>query len=468
MTVTATYLSDLGRVRVAFTAAPAGSDYAVIEKSLDGITWTTVRGGDVVPVVGSAGKLDDYEFDAGVSNTYRVSYVDTGLTPTFVAAGTAATGNNASVVPGAPAGLAVGDLKLILASIRNSGAGSVVTPAGWTKVAESGNLALLARVHQAGDTPPTVTFTGGVVNTDTLAQMACFRNSQAFPTDVHGLLNGSAQNVLMSSITQIGRGMILYLGWKQDDFTSSSTPTFATKIGDVSSTAGDDAGMFWDFFSEPDGNAGLPFGGDTITITGGAAAISRSIVVQFPAVAYAGQETASITPTLTSAWFKVPARPSLNTPVTISWDGTISRPSRAGLFEVLGRTEPVAVTDVQGSRRLTLTFITQSVEEANDLDRRLSSGEPVLIQAPTPNASVPTLYAILGDITQTRPANTAKRRYFTIPLTEVAAPGSTVYADTYTYADVVADYATYADVIAGVATYSDLIDKISDNEVVVP
>jgi hypothetical protein len=468
VTVNATYLSDLGRVRVAFTSAPAGADYAIVERSIDGITWETVRGGDSVAVVASAGKLDDYEFVAGVANTYRISYVDDGLSASFVAAGTAATGNNASVVPAHPAGLAIGDLKLILASIRNSGAGSVVAPVGWTKVAESGNLALLARVHQSGDVAPTVTFVGGVANADTLAQMACFRNSKAFPTDIHSLFVASSQNVTFPSITLIGPGMLLYLGWKQDDLTSSSTPAFATKIGDVSSTTGDDASMFWDYFPETTANTGGPFGGDAVTITGGVAAANRAISVQFPAVDFVGQETTNITPTLTSAWFKVPARPSLNTPVTISWDGSITRPSRTGLFDVLGRTAPVAVTDVQGSRRLTLTFITATVEEANDLDRRLSSGEPVFIQAPTPDASVPTLYAVLGDISMTRPANTAKRRYFSVPLTEVAAPGATVYSDTYTYADVIADYVSYATVISGVATYSDLIDKISDNEVVVP
>lgn len=91
MTVTATYLPDLSRVQVAFTGAPAGTDYAIIEKSLDGITWTQVRGGQAVPIVAGAGKVLDAEFTAAAANTYRVSYVDNSVT--FVAAGTAATGN---------------------------------------------------------------------------------------------------------------------------------------------------------------------------------------------------------------------------------------------------------------------------------------------------------------------------------------------------------------------------------------
>lgn len=472
MTTTTTYMSDLGRIRVAFTSAPVGADYAKVERSIDGITWTTVRGGDTVAVVANAGKVDDYEFVAGVSNTYRVSYVDDALIPTFVAAGTAQSGNNASLTPPHPAGLATGDFKVIKASIRNSGTGTVngtaLAALGWQPVVVAGNVGFYGKTHAPGDVAPLVTFSGGAANEDTLAQMVCFRNAKSFAAAIISSLNGSAQDVLGAANAQLGGSIMITWGWKQDDFTSSSVPLFSTKIQDWSSTAGNDAGAFWDYTLIPPSNDGLSINNFPITITGGAAAISRSGSFFIPAVDYLSQDTSVITPTLTSAWFKVPSRPSLNTPVTISWDGTISRPARTGVFEVLGRTNPIAVTDVQGSRRLTLTLIALNISDANELDQKLSTGDPVFIQAPAPNSSVPTLYAVIGDVSQIRPSNRANRRYFTVPLTEVAAPGSTVYSDTYTYADVALDFVDYSAILPVAATYSDLVDKISNNEVVVP
>lgn len=463
MTLNATYNDDLARVQLAVTGAGGASDYALFERSTDQITWTQVRGGQTVSLVAGACSLDDYEFTAGVTNYYRASYVDTGLLPSFVAAGTAATGNNTSVVPAAPAGLATGDLKLILASIRNSGAGTVVTPAGWTKVAESGNLALLARVHQPGDTPPTVTFAGGVVNADTLAQMACFRNSQSSPTDVHGLLNGSSQNVAMASITQIGRGMILYLGWKQDDMTSSTTPTFATKIGDVSSTAGDDASMFWDFFSEPDGNAGLPFGGDTVTITGGVAAISRSIVVQFPAVTYASQDTTNVAPAMTDVWLKNVLRPNLNRKVEPVNRIQVSRKSRSGVFDIVGRTMPIAVTDVRGGREFDLTLFVEDYTERDELDNTLATGDVMFLHIP-PGNPTDSAYVLVGNTSWSDATG-----IYGLPLTEVAAPDGTLVGDTILWLDVIAEYATWSAVIGDEPTWSDLLSQIAPGDsVIVP
>src|SRR5207248_7586392 len=100
---------------------------------------------------------------------------------------------------------------------------------------------------------------------------------------------------------------------KQDDFTSSTTPTFGVKIGDMSSTAGDDASACWFWFTVPLSNNGLNFGPWPVTITGGAAAISRAIGFQLPVIDYLSQETASITPVLTSVWLKNISRQRLNT-----------------------------------------------------------------------------------------------------------------------------------------------------------
>lgn len=476
MTVTATYLPDLSRVQVAFTGAPAGTDYAIIEKSLDGITWTQVRGGQAVPIVAGAGKVLDAEFTAAAANTYRVSYVDNSVT--FVAAGTAATGNNASVVPAHPAGLAAGDVKVIWASIRNAGAGTVNVPAGWTKLVDAGNAALLGKVHVGGDTAPTVTFAGGVANADTIAQMAAFRNMTLTPTPngIAVMTNPSGQNIFVPSIPIVTGGAILFLGWKQDDWTSVTTPTFGSKIGDTISTAGDDAGLTWTWFATVGPPTTPAWGGQTMTVVGGTSAVSKGATVAFSTAPFVSQQTAVITPHPVDAdgnpatWLKVITRPSQNTPVVVTGVGDPTRPQRVGVFEVKGRTMPVAVTDLAGSRQLSITIKVEGAAEVAAMDSRLASGQIIFLQPPDQSGDVPTMYAAITGMVQRKAVKRSPlfRRYFDLDLTEVAAPAPTVTGITITWADVIATYPTWADVIAAKATWGDLIDSIDTGEVIVP
>lgn len=70
-----TYDSALSRVRVSLTAvrtAIGADDTAVVQRSLDQVRWTTVRGGSSVSVTATALPLDDYEFAPDVLNYYRV------------------------------------------------------------------------------------------------------------------------------------------------------------------------------------------------------------------------------------------------------------------------------------------------------------------------------------------------------------------------------------------------------------
>lgn len=202
------------------------------------------------------------------------------MTITFVAVGTTATGNNTSVVPGAPAGVTAGDLALILVSIRNSGAGVPVAPAGWAKVVDAGNVAVLGRYWQTGDTAPTVTFTGGVANADTQAVMVAWRGvapDQLTALVSATLLNGSAQNVAYPALDVPGSGhAVMVLGWKQDDSTAASVPAGYTSALYSSVTTGDDATLTARYIIE---TAEVDVGASSLTITGGVAAISRGVVL---------------------------------------------------------------------------------------------------------------------------------------------------------------------------------------------
>lgn len=454
MTLTSTYNGDLSRVQLVISSAPAGTDYSVVERSTDQITWVTVRGGDALTLVSGAAKLDDYEFTPGVPNYYRASHVDS--SPGFVAAGVAAVGNNASVVPAHPAGLVVGDLKLIWASIRNSGAGTVNTPTGWTKLVDAGNAALFGKIHAVSDTAPTVAFTGGVLNATTLAQMASFHNVKLTPTGFAQTLNGSTQNITVPSQAITVPGMILFLGWKQDDWTSLTTPAFGVKVGDNASLTGDDASMTWIFF----GTAGPPttpvWGGVDLTVVGGVAAISRGVTVAFALVDFVSRDTANLTPVLDKVWIKNIQRPYMNTalssPVGLL---KVNRKARAGVFPVIRRSKAVAVTDIRLGKEFSIGARVEDPTERDRLDLILDAGEPILLHIPLGYIRLKSMYAVIGDIEYDDETLT-----YTLPLTEVAAPPATIVGATVLWSDIVATFATWADLMAAEATWADVLTRI--------
>ncbi|MBN9739553.1 hypothetical protein DMP23_00275 [Amycolatopsis sp. A1MSW2902] len=468
MTTTATYLDDLSRVRIAFDGFPSSVDYALVERSTDGITWSTVRGGDAVAVTAGAGHVDDYEFAAGVLNTYRVSGVDSGPIIGVPAAGAAASANNAAVVPALPAGVVEGDLLLCYAVARKTGfSPTLVPPAGWTRLSDYGDLIFYGKRAGAAETAPTVGITGGAAGVDVIAQVMAFHNAD-LPQTSTNVVGTTAQNITLPVISSPPASSLnLWLAKKDSSWTSAAPSTTYATIGATSSALGSGAATYWDYTVQGPSPVLVP--ARTLTVTGGTSAANVGIAYTIVKAPYVTRQTAAITPVLDSAWIKNPQRPSLNRKVTVSGISDITRPTRTNAIEVVGRTLPVAISDVQGSRRLTLTVMTRTLAEAADFDQAFASGLPVFLQAPELTAVVPTLYASVGEVTLRRGQSVrAPRRFFDLPLTECAAPASTVYGDTYTWSDVISDYATWADVVADVATWSNLIDKVSDAEVVVP
>lgn len=208
--------------------------------------------------------------------------------PAFIAAGTVAHGNNASVVPGLPAGMTVDSAQLMicLAAIRNSGTGTVNVPSGWTSIVDFGNMRLFGRYYVTGDTAPTVTFTGGVANADTSARIVAFSGlSMQIDGSAQTLLNSSAQDIAYSALVadtatqgaaRRTNHVVLLAAWKQDDWTSVAPASGFTEDVDNATTTGDDQAIMLDH--RIDTTAAAVAAG-SITVTGGASAISRSIVV---------------------------------------------------------------------------------------------------------------------------------------------------------------------------------------------
>jgi hypothetical protein len=205
----------------------------------------------------------------------------------FIGAGTVAHNVNASVTPGLPSGLVADSdgglqqLMVCVAVIRNSGTGTVNLPAGWTDLVNFGNVRVFGRTFITGDTAPTVTFTGGAAGEDTTARIVAWRGAQPTVLGTPGTqLNGSAQNVATPALTITTQyALVMAIFWKQDDTTGADFSAFTgfTEVMDESTTTGNDQslGMAYAFQTTPAANIGT----NTVTISGGAAAISRGIVL---------------------------------------------------------------------------------------------------------------------------------------------------------------------------------------------
>lgn len=180
---------------------------------------------------------------------------------------------------------------------------------------------------------------------------------------------------------------------------------------------------------------------------------------------------ATITPVLTAVWLKSVARPFLN--LTVSLLGqtfSYERPERTGTFAVVGRSLPIAVTDVRGSRQYPIFVRTDTDGASTNLDLLLASGDVLFLHAP-PGMVVPAggVHVAAGRVASEYPMPPDQMRFTRIDLTEVAAPGPDVVGATSTWQTVLNTYATWADVMAANATWANLLELVgSPSEVVVP
>jgi hypothetical protein len=418
--------------------------------------------------------LADYEFGANVVNYYRVRAYDTAASA-YVTGGPASTGNNTSLTPTMPLGIQAGDLVLVEASIRNSGTGVPNAPAGYSTVIDAGNQKLFGRIITGVESSPTVTFTGGVANADTLAQTAAFRRLGLTVGNVTTQLNPSAQNISTPAFTIPDDNMtVIRALWKQDDWstvTAGPAGFNAIMANGAVSTAGDDAAQSWSYNIQTNKTN---IGASTASVTGGAAAISRASYVALPhSDLLLSTEIEDITPVLTDIWFKVIAKPFLNRTVhCVPKASPVTRRARQGIFPIIGRSFPIAVTDIRGSREYELDAITRTTQEYRDFDLVLSTGDIIFIHTP-PTSPIETAYVAIDDVVRAQPLNGTRCgndwRVFTLPITEVAAPGADVVGSVGTWQTVVNTYATWSDVLANHPTWADLLTLVgSTNDVIVP
>jgi hypothetical protein len=175
--------------------------------------------------------------------------------------------------------------------------------------------------------------------------------------------------------------------------------------------------------------------------------------------------TTTITPDQTGVWLKSIARPFLNRKVNVESHKDINRPARNGVFDIIGRSDPVGVTDVRSSRRWEMTLWVDTVAEAESLELVFTSGDPLFIQANS-TADIPAGYVLVGDLTIRRWGTISTRRWFDLSLTNVAPPGPDVVGYTSTWESLVAEFGTWADVLAFFPTWADILEYVSSPDTV--
>lgn len=179
--------------------------------------------------------------------------------PSFVASGASDSDNNASLTPGMPGGVVSGDVVFIVAGIRRASLSatspSLNVPNNWSAALNYGHFALLYRVYNGVWTMPTVTFSGGASGDTTLAMSCAFRNcsgveipsAASLIAAVPGFSNFPIDGATFASMDTVNGqlGLRMFIGMRNDDWTSAAPPNNFTEIGELTSTLGNDAGIVW-------------------------------------------------------------------------------------------------------------------------------------------------------------------------------------------------------------------------------
>lgn len=486
MSVTLDYDPVLSRVRV--TAADLGTPdptlTAVFERSTNGITWTRVRGGTRPFEASTIGPVDDYEFAPNVANYYRVRFFDQDgddVTPPaplpppaeFQAAATA-TDNDTSLTVPLPSGWLPGDL-CILAFAVNDDQVEVTVPEGWQPIAGGTSTAgtmragLYWRILEAGDTDPVITAAAQHKLAGLTATYSGY--DPAAPIASAGawgkrLLNNTTTTAPGVTTTADEQLVFAFFAEKSSAASTVTDPSGTTRRAFAAVGGGGSVStLLVDMVKTTTGSTG------PLTATydvGSSAAVAIAVAINSEPLP--DTSTPVITPILEGVWIKNIAKPWLNRQVKVVEASAIERPSRGGVFDVVGRTNPVTVTDVRASRRFDLVVLADTDQEADDLELALSAGDVVFLHVP-PGCPLPidTMYAAVGDLESEQVSRYSEVRLLTLPLTETAAPSADVVGSTITWSGVLNAYSTWQALLDVQPTWADVLEQIGKpGDIVVP
>lgn len=130
-----------------------------------------------------------------------------------------------------------------------------------------------------------------------------------------------------------------------------------------------------------------------------------------------------VAPGSTVAWLKHPTRPALNTRLRLTRIPDLVRPVTSAAFSVLGRPNPVAVTNVRGGPTGTLDFETATDAERLRFERIFADGYPLQVSLP-PGVGQQTYYVAAMELTEARVTHYGpeQTRLWSVPFVVVDAP----------------------------------------------
>jgi hypothetical protein len=184
--------------------------------------------------------------------------------------------------------------------------------------------------------------------------------------------------------------------------------------------------------------------------------------VSYTTIEVPGIASLQVTVTSSQAWLVHPGVPSLSQPIRFAPNPTPrrTRPVVRGVFNVMGRANPVVVTDgVRHGRMLTLTVHLQTAAALEAFENLTADAATLLLNVPTTlNYNVPTAYIAIGDIESLPVVDKVVEQWFTatMPYYEVDRPAGGVQSSR-TWSDILAGYGSWSAVLAGFKTWNDVL-----------
>lgn len=122
-------------------------------------------------------------------------------------------------------------------------------------------------------------------------------------------------------------------------------------------------------------------------------------------------------------WLKNISQQTLSATVEVIDLGKVTRPARVlARYDVLGRANPVVVSDVRGGRVGAMVIASYELAEAADIRALFAHGFTLFLQAPA-STNFPDMYFVAGDVEELWAGmSDSTVRLWTVPYTEVDSP----------------------------------------------
>jgi|NitcycUWRG01K112_1040325.scaffolds.fasta_scaffold00007_2 hypothetical protein len=398
VTLSAEYLNDLGRVRLTAGDLVANVSY-ILQRSTDADPdWVDVRGGGNVATTGVT-VVDDYEYIPNVANHYRLIapvFYDSFNRTTVSAAtwGTADTGQsyvNHATDAGATARVdnGVGIIEDLTPS------GNIIEQRAATDASAVDAVATWSAVQPDPALDVQTNYNIGLRSADQNNYYECqlLFESEADSRDVRIQLAKRVAGVFtgLTSTLRVGE-------WTANIPWYAMFRVFGSSLMCKAWPTGADEPRDWQLFATDTDLAA----GSGLYIrarkASGAAYEQWYGPIEVRAIPDAVAASTSIIPVQTEVWLKSVAYPLFNWEIECTdWDA-LTYDSRVGLYDIKGRHEILAITDVGSSGSFGLTFVTRSAAANRSVLALLTYGGVLLLQPPGDvDEDCPTTYEGIPD-----------------------------------------------------------------------